>query len=65
MHGEGCDSRADNSHMAQQSEQTAAEFYCPACAQPVVDPLVCGDCHALICRQCGTPLERIDELGIG
>jgi hypothetical protein len=48
-----------------QSEQNAAEFYCPACAQAVADPLVCGDCHALICRQCGTPLERIDELGIG
>ena len=45
--------------------ETPAEFYCPACAQPVAEPLVCGDCHALICRQCGTPLERIDELGIG
>ena len=56
--------RADNGHMPQ-SEQTPAEFYCPACAQPVAEPLVCGDCHALICRQCGTPLERIDELGIG
>ena len=22
-------------------------------------------CHAVICRVCGTPLERIDELGIG
>jgi hypothetical protein len=45
--------------------ETPAEFYCPTCAQPVAEPLVCGDCHALICRQCGTPLERIDELGIG
>ena len=42
-----------------------AEFYCPTCAKPVADPLVCGDCRALICRVCGTPLERIDELGIG
>jgi hypothetical protein len=41
------------------------DFYCPRCAKPVSDPLVCGDCHALICRQCGTPLERIDDLGIG
>ena len=41
------------------------EFYCPTCAKPVPDPLVCGDCHAVICRQCGTPLERIDDLGIG
>jgi hypothetical protein len=31
----------------------------------VDDPLVCGDCHAVICRQCGTPLERVDDLGIG
>lgn len=42
-----------------------ADFYCPTCGQAVSDPLVCGDCHALICRQCGTVLERIDELGIG
>jgi len=26
---------------------------------------VCGDCGAVICRKCGTPLEKIDELGIG
>jgi len=26
---------------------------------------VCGDCTAIICRRCGTPLERVDELGIG
>jgi hypothetical protein len=43
----------------------AQELYCPTCARPVADPLVCGDCQALICRICGTPLERIDELGIG
>ena len=41
------------------------EFYCPTCAKPVPDPLVCGDCRAVICRTCGTPLERIDDLGIG
>ena len=46
-------------------ESASAEFYCPTCAKPVPDPLVCGDCHAVICRACGTPLERIDELGIG
>jgi hypothetical protein len=43
----------------------AAEFYCPTCGKAVTDPLVCGDCHAVICRDCGTPLERIDDLGIG
>lgn len=41
------------------------EFYCPRCQQAVIDPLVCGDCSAIICRVCGTPLERVDELGIG
>ena len=41
------------------------DFYCPAFAKPVADPLVCGDCHAVICRLCGTVLERIDDLGIG
>jgi hypothetical protein len=49
----------------QEQTEPRAEFYCPACAVAVPDPLVCGDCHALICRQCGTPVERIDELGIG
>jgi hypothetical protein len=48
-----------------ESERPAVEFYCPNCARPVPDPLVCGDCRAVICRVCGTPLERIDELGIG
>jgi hypothetical protein len=41
------------------------EFYCPRCHTAVTDPLVCGDCSAIICRTCGTPLEKIDELGIG
>ena len=41
------------------------QFYCPACEKPVLDPLLCGDCSAMICRVCGTPLESIDDLGIG
>ncbi|HTT65047.1 MAG TPA: hypothetical protein VMG35_24520 [Bryobacteraceae bacterium] len=41
------------------------DLYCPTCEKPVSDPLVCGDCHAVICRQCGTVLERIDDLGVG
>ena len=45
--------------------QPISDFYCPQCANAVTNPLVCGDCHALICRECGTPLERIDDLGIG
>ena len=48
-----------------ESEAAAADFYCPKCGKPVADPLVCGDCGAVICRVCGTPLERIDDLGIG
>jgi hypothetical protein len=44
---------------------TQVEFYCPRCHAAIADPLVCGDCSAIICRKCGTPLEKIDELGIG
>ena len=40
-------------------------FYCPVCAAEVSDPLACGDCSAVICRRCGTPLESSDELGMG
>jgi hypothetical protein len=40
-------------------------LYCPVCQESVADPLVCGDCAAVICRRCGTPLEKVDELGIG
>ena len=40
-------------------------FYCPNCAREVVDPLTCGDCSAVICRVCGTPLEVPEDLGIG
>jgi len=39
-----------------QTEQ-AGELYCPKCAREVSDPLTCGDCSAIICRICGTPLE--------
>ena len=40
-------------------------FYCPQCAREVDDPLTCGDCSAVICRRCGTPLESSSDLGIG
>jgi len=47
-------------------EDTESEpLYCPSCKIKVNDPLVCGDCAAVICRRCGTPLEKIDELGVG
>ena len=41
------------------------KLWCPTCARPVNDPLVCGDCSAVICRVCGTPLESPDELAFG
>jgi hypothetical protein len=47
------------------TEAPATDYYCPRCRQPVSDPLACGDCASLICRRCGTPLEQVDELGIG
>jgi phage FluMu protein Com len=51
--------------MADEETQSQVEFYCPRCNAAVSDPLACGDCTAIICRKCGTPLERADELGIG
>jgi hypothetical protein len=46
-------------------QKAAAPFYCPTCVTEVSDPLTCGDCSAVICRRCGTPLESADELGMG
>jgi hypothetical protein len=40
-------------------------FFCPQCGRAVTDPLACGDCGALICRICGTPLESSEELAMG
>ena len=40
-------------------------LYCPVCAREVDDPLTCGDCSAVICRVCGTPLETPEDLGLG
>ena len=48
-----------------QPEGQPQPLYCPNCAREVTDPLTCGDCSAVICRVCGTPLESPDELGIG
>jgi predicted amidophosphoribosyltransferase len=47
------------------ADSPAIDYYCPRCRQPISDPLACGDCASLICRRCGTPLEHVDELGIG
>ncbi|MGB0123102.1 MAG: hypothetical protein WA419_03255 [Silvibacterium sp.] len=44
---------------------TGVNLWCPTCARAVSDPLVCGDCSAVICRVCGTPLESADELAFG
>jgi hypothetical protein len=40
-------------------------LYCPTCAREITDPLTCGDCSAVICRTCGTPLESAADLGMG
>ena len=51
---------------AQQPEQKSPDMlYCPNCAREVHDPLTCGDCSAVICRVCGTPLESSADLGMG
>lgn len=50
---------------ATDAQRRATTFYCPVCALEVTDPLTCGDCSAVICRRCGTPLESSDELGMG
>ena len=53
--------------MSQTAEPEPAPeaLYCPTCAREVTDPLTCGDCSAVICRVCGTPLEAPEDLGIG
>ena len=51
--------------MSEDQHSEPAEFYCPQCDRPVAQPLRCGDCGSLICRECGRPLEQADELGIG
>jgi hypothetical protein len=56
----------DSSQQRSPATRKAAEsLYCPVCAKEVEDPLTCGDCSAVICRCCGTPLESPDELGMG
>jgi hypothetical protein len=47
------------------AEARASVLYCPTCAREVDDPLSCGDCSAVICRVCGTPLESPDDLAMG
>jgi primosomal protein N' len=51
--------------MNETEAQESQPLYCPLCGEEVAEPLVCGDCGAVICRKCGTPLEKVDELGIG
>jgi hypothetical protein len=50
---------------APEAKPPAVVLYCPVCAAEVTDPLTCGDCSAVICRRCGTPLESPDELAMG
>ena len=55
----------EGERMGDGEETEGDALYCPTCGREVDDPLVCGDCAAVICRKCGTPLEKPDELGIG
>ena len=57
--------RPCDEQMAEANKGEREALYCPNCQMEVIDPLVCGDCGAVICRKCGTPLEKVDELGIG
>lgn len=50
---------------ANPEKQSQEAFYCPNCAREITDPLTCGDCSAVICRVCGTPLESSSDLGMG
>ena len=58
---------AETEKPAQQSpaQQSDDALYCPNCAREITDPLTCGDCSAVICRVCGTPLESSSDLGMG
>jgi hypothetical protein len=47
------------------SPEPQGVLYCATCAREVTDPLTCGDCSAVICRVCGTPLESPDDLAMG
>jgi len=47
------------------SQHSNDALYCPNCAREITDPLTCGDCSAVICRICGTPLESSSDLGMG
>jgi hypothetical protein len=51
--------------MVEKAQTKTQTLYCPTCQEAVADPLVCGDCAAVICRRCGTLLEEADEMGIG
>ena len=51
--------------MADTETEDNEVLYCPNCEAAIDNPLVCGDCAAVICRMCGTPLEKMDELGMG
>ena len=59
------DDMARGEQMGENEGKESQPLYCPLCGEEVLEPLVCGDCGAVICRKCGTPLEKVDELGMG
>jgi hypothetical protein len=56
---------AQDRSQQREKPQAKAGLYCPTCEREVDDPLTCGDCLAIICRVCGTPLESSDDLAFG
>jgi len=52
----------DSRGLKAELEDSDSSLYCPSCAHKVRDPLTCGDCSAVICRICGTPLKMPEEI---
>jgi hypothetical protein len=56
---------ADEEQPKQTESPKNTGLWCPQCALAAEDPLVCGDCAAVICRVCGAILEDSDEMAAG
>lgn len=44
---------------------SSPDQYCPRCAEGIAVCTACPHCGSLVCSHCGTPVELVDELGIG
>ena len=50
---------------ASSRDDSSPDQYCPPCAEAVAAPTACPHCGSLVCPRCGTPVEQVDELGMG